>query len=93
MHKRNALEGVEDGYHPTSINRLGTSDECGKLIAWLLSVEASFVRSTALSADRSNPLGKLLIRCLTIGRSQALRTLLMAAGKCFRHQNLYCQHV
>jgi NAD(P)-dependent dehydrogenase (short-subunit alcohol dehydrogenase family) len=51
MHKRNALEGVDDSYHPTAINRLGTSEECGNLIAWLLSDESKFVSGATYAID------------------------------------------
>ncbi|KAM0695861.1 hypothetical protein Q7P36_004343 [Cladosporium allicinum] len=51
MHKRNALEDVDQTYHPTPINRLGTSDECGNLIAWLLSDESTFVTGATYSVD------------------------------------------
>jgi NAD(P)-dependent dehydrogenase (short-subunit alcohol dehydrogenase family) len=51
MHKRNALEDVDPGYHPTPINRLGTSDECGNLIAWLLSDESTFVSGATYAVD------------------------------------------
>ena len=51
MHKRNALEDVDQTYHPTPINRLGTSDECGNLIAWLLSDESTFVTGATYSID------------------------------------------
>lgn len=52
MDKRNALEGVDpNDYHPTPINRLGTSDEVGKLIVWLLSDEASFVTGATYAID------------------------------------------
>lgn len=51
MHKRNALEDVDQTYHPTPINRLGTSEECGNLIAWLLSDESSFVSGATYAID------------------------------------------
>ncbi|RMY68376.1 hypothetical protein D0864_11360 [Hortaea werneckii] len=51
MHKRNALEGVDPSYTPTPINRLGTSEECGNLIAWLLSDESTFVSGATYSVD------------------------------------------
>ncbi|GAB7364922.1 hypothetical protein MBLNU230_g5711t1 [Neophaeotheca triangularis] len=51
MHKRNALEGVDPSYPETPINRLGTSEECGNLIAWLLSDEASFVSGSTYGVD------------------------------------------
>ena len=51
MHKRNALEGVDDSYHQTAINRLGTSEECGNLIAWLLSDESKFVSGATYAID------------------------------------------
>ncbi|KAI7211363.1 hypothetical protein KC333_g7724 [Hortaea werneckii] len=51
MHKRNALEGVDPSYTPTPIDRLGTSEECGNLIAWLLSDESTFVSGATYSVD------------------------------------------
>lgn len=51
MHKRNALEGVEPGYTETPINRLGTAEECGNLIAWLLSDESTFISGATYSID------------------------------------------
>jgi NAD(P)-dependent dehydrogenase (short-subunit alcohol dehydrogenase family) len=51
MHKRNALEGVDPTCHPTPINRLGTSEECGNLIAWLLSDESTFVSGATYAID------------------------------------------
>ncbi|KAM0715037.1 hypothetical protein Q7P37_009502 [Cladosporium fusiforme] len=51
MHKRNALEDVDQSYHPTPINRLGTSEECGNLIAWLLSDESTFITGATYSID------------------------------------------
>jgi NAD(P)-dependent dehydrogenase (short-subunit alcohol dehydrogenase family) len=51
MHKRNALEDVDQTYHPTPINRLGTSEECGNLIAWLLSDESKFVSGATYAID------------------------------------------
>lgn len=51
MHKRNALEDVDQSYHQTPIDRLGTSEECGNLISWLLSDEASFVTGATYSVD------------------------------------------
>jgi NAD(P)-dependent dehydrogenase (short-subunit alcohol dehydrogenase family) len=51
MDKRNALEGVEPGYTPTPINRLGTPEECGNLIAFLLSDEASFISGATYNID------------------------------------------
>jgi NAD(P)-dependent dehydrogenase (short-subunit alcohol dehydrogenase family) len=51
MDKRNALEGVDDGYNPTPINRLGTAEECGNLIAFLLSDEATFISGATYSVD------------------------------------------
>jgi NAD(P)-dependent dehydrogenase (short-subunit alcohol dehydrogenase family) len=35
----------------TPINRLGTSEECGNLIAWLLSDEASFTSGATYTID------------------------------------------
>jgi NAD(P)-dependent dehydrogenase (short-subunit alcohol dehydrogenase family) len=51
MHKRNALEGVDQSVTPTPINRLGTAEEVGNLIAWLLSDESSFVSGATYSVD------------------------------------------
>lgn len=51
MHKRNALEGVDQSYHPTPINRLGTAEECGNLIAFLLSDESTFISGATYSTD------------------------------------------
>jgi NAD(P)-dependent dehydrogenase (short-subunit alcohol dehydrogenase family) len=51
MDKRNALEGVDDSIHPTAIPRIGTSEECGNLIAWLLSDESSFVTGATYAVD------------------------------------------
>jgi NAD(P)-dependent dehydrogenase (short-subunit alcohol dehydrogenase family) len=51
MHKRNALPGVDQTYHPTPINRLGTSEECGNLIAWLLCDESKFVSGATYAID------------------------------------------
>ncbi|KAK5126985.1 hypothetical protein LTR85_008344 [Meristemomyces frigidus] len=51
MHKRNALEGVEPSYTETPINRLGTAEEVGNLIAWLLSDESAFVSGATYSID------------------------------------------
>ncbi|KAK4507811.1 hypothetical protein PRZ48_001546 [Zasmidium cellare] len=51
MDKRNALEGVDQSYHETPINRVGTSEEVGNLIVWLLSGEASFVTGATYSVD------------------------------------------
>jgi NAD(P)-dependent dehydrogenase (short-subunit alcohol dehydrogenase family) len=52
MDKRNALEGVVPGdYHPTPINRLGTSKEVGNLIAFLLSDESSFISGATYAVD------------------------------------------
>jgi len=51
MHKRNALEGVDQSYVTTPINRLGAAEECGQLIAWLLSDEARFITGATYSID------------------------------------------
>ena len=51
MHKRNALEGVDMSYHPTPINRLGTAEECGSLITFLLSDESTFISGATYSVD------------------------------------------
>ena len=51
MHKRNALEGVEPGYTETPINRLGTAEEVGSLIAFLLSDESTFISGATYSVD------------------------------------------
>ncbi|KAK4560815.1 hypothetical protein LTR86_005395 [Recurvomyces mirabilis] len=52
MDKRNALPGITDtGITPTPINRIGTAEECGNLIAWLLSDEASFVSGATYAID------------------------------------------
>ena len=52
MDKRNALEGITDtGITATPINRIGTAEECGNLIAWLLSDEASFISGATYAVD------------------------------------------
>ena len=51
MDKRDAIEGVEPGYTPTSINRLGTAEEVGNLIAFLLSDESSFISGATYAID------------------------------------------
>lgn len=51
MDKRNALEGVDDSIQHTAIDRIGTSEEVGNLIAWLLSDEASFVTGATYAVD------------------------------------------
>ncbi|KAK4545661.1 hypothetical protein LTR36_002614 [Oleoguttula mirabilis] len=51
MHKRNALEGVEPSYTETPINRLGSAEEVGNLIAWLLSDESTFITGATYSID------------------------------------------
>lgn len=51
MHKRNALEGVEPGFTPTPINRMGTADEVANLIAFLLSDESKFISGATYAVD------------------------------------------
>ncbi|KAF2172531.1 hypothetical protein M409DRAFT_63190 [Zasmidium cellare ATCC 36951] len=51
MDKRNALEGVEQSYHETPINRVGEPAEVGNLIVWLLSGEATFVTGATYAVD------------------------------------------
>lgn len=51
MDKAKALEGVEPGHTPTPINRLGTAEECGSLIAFLLSDESSFISGATYAID------------------------------------------
>ncbi|SMQ46418.1 unnamed protein product [Zymoseptoria tritici ST99CH_3D7] len=51
MDKRNALEGVDNSIQHTAIDRIGTSEEVGNLIAWLLSDEASFVTGATYAVD------------------------------------------
>lgn len=51
MDKRNALPDVDLSIHPTPINRIGTSAECGNLIAWLLSDESTFVTGATYAVD------------------------------------------
>lgn len=51
MDKRNALEGVDDSYYETPINRVGSPEEVGNLIAWLLSDESTFVTGATYSVD------------------------------------------
>ncbi|KAK3713468.1 hypothetical protein LTR37_008426 [Vermiconidia calcicola] len=51
MHKRNALEGVDMSYNPTPINRLGTAEEVGNLIAFLLSDESRFISGATYAID------------------------------------------
>lgn len=51
MHKRNALEGVDPPFIDTPIKRMGTSEECGNLIAWLLSDESTFVSGATYAID------------------------------------------
>lgn len=51
MDKRNALEGVDMSVEPTPINRIGTAEECGNLMAWLLSDESTFVTGATYAVD------------------------------------------
>jgi len=51
MHKRNALEGVDKSYTETPINRLGTAEETGNTIAWLLSDESAFISGATVPID------------------------------------------
>ena len=51
MHKRNALEGVDMSYNPTPIDRLGTAEEVGNLIAFLLSDESRFISGATYAID------------------------------------------
>lgn len=51
MHKRNALEGVDPAVTETPINRLGTAEECGNLIAFLLSDESAFISGATYAID------------------------------------------
>ena len=51
MDKANALEGRAPGFTPTPINRMGTSEECGQLIAFLLSDESSFISGACYAID------------------------------------------
>lgn len=52
MDKRNALEGVvPHDYTPTPINRLGTAEEVGNLIAFLLSDDSSFITGATYAID------------------------------------------
>jgi NAD(P)-dependent dehydrogenase (short-subunit alcohol dehydrogenase family) len=52
MDKRNALEGViPHDYQPTPINRLGTGEDVGNLIAFLLSDESSFISGATYAVD------------------------------------------
>jgi len=63
MHKRNALEGVDMSYHPTPINRLGTAEECGDLIAFLLSDESTFISGATYSVDGGWHVNELAYTC------------------------------
>jgi len=52
MDKLNALEGVvPHDYTPTPINRLGTAEEVGNLIAFLLSDDSSFITGATYAID------------------------------------------
>lgn len=51
MDKRNALEGVEPGTIETPIERLGTAEEVGNLIAFLLSDESKFISGATYAID------------------------------------------
>ena len=52
MQKRNALEGVDPSDNTeTPVNRFGTAEEVGNLIAWLLSDEATFVSGATYPVD------------------------------------------
>lgn len=51
MDKRNALEGVDQSYHETPINRVGSPDEVANLIVWLLSDESTFVSGATYAVD------------------------------------------
>lgn len=49
--QRNALEGAGPLEIVTPIKRLGTSEEVGNLIAWLLSDESSFITGANYAVD------------------------------------------
>ena len=51
MGKAWALEGVTPGFHPTPINRMGTAEEVGNLVAFLLSDDASFISGATYAID------------------------------------------
>jgi NAD(P)-dependent dehydrogenase (short-subunit alcohol dehydrogenase family) len=51
MGKAWALEGVTPGFTPTPINRMGTPEEVGNLVAFLLSPEASFISGACYAID------------------------------------------
>lgn len=51
MDKRNALEGVDQSNVETPINRIGTPEEAGNLIVWLLSEESTFVSGATYAVD------------------------------------------
>ena len=51
MAKRNALEGVEPGFTSTPINRMGTAEEVGNVIVFLLSNESTFISGATYAVD------------------------------------------